>query len=117
MTNKHSKKFNFKEALLIKETQLFENCTNIVVGKGNPKANILFVGEAPGKKEDEQGIPFVGAAGKNLDKLLEQVGLSLKDIYVANILKCRPPQNRNPLPEEIQKHTPWLKQKTSPSKD
>ena len=93
---------------LVKETEIFKACTNIVVGKGNESADILFVGEAPGAKEDEQGIPFVGAAGKNLDALLGKVGLSLDDVYVANILKCRPPENRDPLPEEIVKHTPWL---------
>jgi len=93
---------------LVKETELYKNCTNIVIGKGNPEADILFVGEAPGKNEDLQGIPFVGAAGKNLDKFLESVGLSLDNVYVANILKCRPPENRDPLPEEIRAHTPWL---------
>ncbi|MEX0920811.1 MAG: uracil-DNA glycosylase [Candidatus Pacearchaeota archaeon] len=93
---------------LVKETEICKNCKNIVVGKGNLDADILFVGEAPGRNEDEQGLPFVGAAGKNLDKLLEKVGLSLDNVYVANILKCRPPENRDPLPEEIKAHTPWL---------
>lgn len=93
---------------LAKNTEICKNCKNIVVGKGNINAKILFVGEAPGANEDEQGIPFVGAAGKNLDKLLANVGLSLNDIYVANILKCRPPENRAPLPDEIRAHTPWL---------
>ena len=92
----------------VKETELYKNCKNIVIGKGNLNADILFVGEAPGKNEDEQGLPFVGRAGKNLDELLAKVGLSLEDIYIANILKCRPPENRNPLPEEIRAHTPWL---------
>ena len=96
------------ELALVKSTEIFKNCKNIVLGKGNPKASILFVGEAPGKKEDEQGIPFVGAAGKNLDKLLAEVKLSLDDIYVTNILKCRPPENRVPSPEEIRAHTPFL---------
>jgi uracil-DNA glycosylase len=107
-SNKKSPEFNFYEAALVKRTQLFKDCTNIVVGKGNPNASILFVGEAPGYNEDVMGIPFVGAAGKNLDKLLEAVGLTLNDIYVANILKCRPPNNRDPTPEEIEAHTPWL---------
>jgi len=93
---------------LVKDTEIFKNCTNIVVGKGNEKAKIMFVGEAPGKNEDLQGIPFVGAAGKNLDSLLERVGLSLDDVFIANILKCRPPENRDPKPEEIKAHTPWL---------
>ncbi len=93
---------------LVQETEICKQCTNIVVGKGNLNADRMFVGEAPGKNEDEQGLPFVGAAGKNLDKLLDKVGLSLKEIYVANILKCRPPENRDPFPEEIKAHTPWL---------
>jgi len=93
---------------LAKDTEICKSCLNVVVGKGNLNAEILFVGEAPGRKEDEQGIPFVGAAGKNLDALLGKVGLSLEDVYVANILKCRPPENRDPLPEEIKAHTPWL---------
>lgn len=108
MSNKNSMEFDFPEANLLKGTELFNNCTNIVVGKGNPKSDILFVGEAPGRNEDLQGLPFVGVAGKNLDNLLEQVGLSLNDVYIANILKCRPPENRGPLPEEIETHKPWL---------
>ena len=107
-SNKISEEFFFYEAALVKRSELFEGCINIVVGKGNKNADILFVGEAPGRNEDEQGIPFCGAAGKNLDKLLANVGLSLEDVYVANILKCRPPANRDPLPDEIRAHTPWL---------
>jgi len=108
MSNKNNPEFNFSEALLVKETELFRDCTNIVVGKGNLNADILFIGEAPGRNEDLGGFPFVGAAGKNLDRLLEKVGLSLDDVYVANILKCRPPENRDPFPDEIKTHTPWL---------
>jgi uracil-DNA glycosylase len=108
MSNKDNLEFDFPEAELVKKCPLFADCTNIVVGKGNLNADILFVGEAPGRNEDEQGLPFVGVAGKTLDKLLEQVGLSLKDIYIANILKCRPPENRDPLLDEIRAHTPWL---------
>ncbi len=107
-SNKKSSEFNFLEAAMVKRTVLFKDCINIVVGKGNPNADILFVGEAPGRNEDEQGLPFVGAAGKNLDKLLDSVGLSMDDVYIANILKCRPPENRNPTGEEIIIHTPWL---------
>jgi DNA polymerase len=92
----------------VKRTEICKQCKNIVVGKGNLKAKILFVGEAPGRNEDEQGLPFVGAAGKNLDNLLGKVGLSLDDLYITNILKCRPPENREPLAEEIREHTPWL---------
>ncbi len=107
-SNKGSSEFNFKEARLIKKTQLFKDCKNIVIGRGNIKSKILFVGEAPGRNEDEQGLPFVGAAGKNLDKLLASVGLGMNDVYIVNILKCRPPENRNPTSEEIACHAPWL---------
>jgi uracil-DNA glycosylase len=97
-----------KEILENKDLPLTESAINLVFGKGNPGANIMFVGEAAGKREDEQGLPFVGAAGKNLDSLLEKVGLSLDDVYVTNILKYRPPENRDPLLEEIMEHTPYL---------
>lgn len=101
-------KFNHKEAKLVKSCELFSQAKNIVVGDGNTKADILFIGEAPGKKEDESGLPFCGAAGKNLDKLLEKAKLKREDIYIANILKLRPPKNRDPTKEEIKLHTPWL---------
>ena len=74
--------------------------TNLVFGVGNPRAELMFVGEAPGQAEDEQGIPFVGAAGKLLDRYLYAVGIPRESVYIANILKCRPPHNRDPLPEE-----------------
>ncbi|MGV8142405.1 MAG: uracil-DNA glycosylase family protein [Candidatus Pacearchaeota archaeon] len=93
---------------LAKNTEICRMCKNVVVGKGNLNAPIMFIGEAPGRNEDEQGLPFVGAAGKNLDSLLSKVGLSMNEVYIANILKCRPPENRDPLPEEIRAHTPWL---------
>lgn len=83
--------------------------TKCVFGKGNKNAEILFVGEAPGRNEDEQGIPFVGAAGKLLDKLLDETGIKKENIYVANILKCRPPQNRDPLPEEENQCSDYLR--------
>lgn len=87
---------------------LKDAATNLVFGKGNPDAPILFIGEAPGEKEDLQGIPFVGSAGRELDKLLRSIDLTLDDIYIANILKYRPPQNRDPTIEEIERHTPYL---------
>jgi uracil-DNA glycosylase len=87
---------------------LRDSAKNLVFGKGSPDATILFVGEAAGRNEDEQGLPFVGAAGKNLDKLLANVRLSLNDVYIANILKYRPPENRAPLQEEIRAHTHYL---------
>jgi DNA polymerase len=89
---------------------LKDNATNHVFGKGNPNAQILFIGEAPGEKEDLEGIPFVGRAGKQLDKLLNMIGLGIDDVYIANILKYRPPKNRNPSTEEIKNHTPYLKE-------
>ena len=107
MTNKDA--FDWLMQEMLKENlPLKESAINLVFGKGNPDAEILFVGEAPGKNEDLQGLPFVGSAGKNLDKLLANVGLSLNDVYIANILKYRPPENRNPSSDEIRAHTPWL---------
>jgi uracil-DNA glycosylase len=76
--------------------------TQVVFGSGNPEAELLFVGEAPGFHEDQQGFPFVGQAGKLLDKLLAGIGLTRPDVYVANVLKCRPPGNRDPQPDEIE---------------
>jgi DNA polymerase len=82
--------------------------TNHVPGEGNPKADLLFVGEAPGKNEDLKGKPFCGKAGRVLDELLKISGYKREDIYIANILKCRPPRNRNPKPAEIKLCTPYL---------
>jgi uracil-DNA glycosylase family 4 len=76
--------------------------TQVVFGSGDPAADLMFVGEAPGFHEDKQGVPFVGAAGKLLDQLLAGIGLARADVYVANVLKCRPPGNRDPLPDEIE---------------
>ena len=83
--------------------------TNIVAGDGNPNAKILFVGEAPGRYEDLQGRTFEGQSGKVLDKLLTNIGLCRKDIYIANILKCRPPENRDPSPSEQEMCMPYLR--------
>jgi DNA polymerase len=82
--------------------------TNTVPGNGNLHTEIMFVGEGPGKNEDLQGIPFVGAAGKYLDKLLASIELSRADIFITNIVKCRPPGNRDPLPEEVKICSPYL---------
>jgi uracil-DNA glycosylase len=76
--------------------------TQVVFGSGDPAADLMFVGEAPGFHEDKQGVPFVGAAGKLLDELLAGIDLTRPDVYVANVLKCRPPGNRDPMPEEIE---------------
>jgi uracil-DNA glycosylase len=87
---------------------LAQGRTQVVFGVGNAAADLMFVGEAPGFHEDQQGIPFVGQAGKLLDRLLGGIGLQRSDIYVANVLKCRPPQNRDPMPEEIAACEPHL---------
>jgi uracil-DNA glycosylase family 4 len=82
--------------------RLAEGRTQVVFGSGHPQADLMFVGEAPGFHEDKQGVPFVGQAGKLLDQLLAGIGLTRSDVFVANVLKCRPPGNRDPLPDEIQ---------------
>jgi uracil-DNA glycosylase family 4 len=82
--------------------------TQVVFGSGSPDADLMFVGEAPGFHEDQQGVPFVGQAGKLLDKLLGGIGLTRADVFVANVLKCRPPGNRDPQPEEIAACEPHL---------
>lgn len=83
--------------------------TKFVFGVGNPKADIVVIGEAPGADEDAQGEPFVGRAGQLLNKILASVDLKREEVYICNILKCRPPGNRNPLPEEIEQCEPYLK--------
>ncbi len=82
---------------------------NPVPGEGNPNADIVFVGEAPGAEEDKQGIPFVGRAGKKLDDIIKAMGLTRDDVFICNILKCRPPGNRDPKIEEVEKCFPYLK--------
>lgn len=91
---------------------LCETRTNIVFGDGDPHARVLIVGEAPGKNEDLQGKPFVGAAGKFLDELLEEAGLKREEVFIANVLKCRPPSNRNPQADEIEACAPFLREQT-----
>ena len=83
--------------------------TTIVFGSGNPNAELVFVGEAPGYEEDQQGLPFVGAAGQLLTKIIESTGITREDAYICNILKCRPPENRNPEPDEVLACSPFLK--------
>jgi len=83
--------------------------THIVYGSGNPNAELVFVGEAPGFEEDQQGLPFVGAAGQLLTKIIESMGVKREDVYICNILKCRPPDNRNPEPDEVFSCSPFLK--------
>lgn len=104
------------EAIIVsscKKCALGGSRTHAVYGDGNENADIVFVGEAPGAEEDKQGLPFVGRAGKLLDRLLEQVGLKRKEIYICNVLKCRPPENRDPLPEEVSACRPYLDKQLS----
>jgi DNA polymerase len=87
--------------------------TQVVFGVGDPRAELMFVGEAPGFHEDRQGEPFVGAAGQLLTRMLGEIGLRREDVYIGNVLKCRPPGNRDPLPAEIEACTPWLVEQIS----
>ena len=99
---------------LMREMQSKHECplvatrTKLVFGSGNADADLLFVGEAPGFYEDQQGLPFVGRAGKLLDQLLVEIGLERKDAFITNVLKCRPPDNRDPSPDEIEICKPYL---------
>ena len=88
--------------------RLHEGRTQVVFGNGSPDADLMFVGEAPGFHEDKQGVPFVGQAGKLLDKLLAGIGLERSHVFVCNVLKCRPPGNRDPVPEEKEACEPYL---------
>lgn len=90
--------------------ELAESATNLVVGDGNLNADIVLIGEAPGKNEDEQGLPFVGAAGKFLNEMLAQAGMDRSDVYITNIVKYRPPENRDPTPDEKKAFWPYLLQ-------
>ncbi len=90
-----------KDVANCSKCQLCSGRTNVVPGSGHPKAKILFIGEGPGKDEDLQGKPFVGAAGKLLTKLIESIGLTRDDVFITNVVKCRPPENRDPFPEEV----------------
>ncbi len=91
---------------------LCEGRTNTVFGEGDPHARVLVIGEAPGKNEDLQGRPFVGAAGRFLDELLDAAGLKREEVFIANVLKCRPPSNRNPKADEIEACAPFLREQT-----
>ncbi|MGN1361413.1 MAG: uracil-DNA glycosylase family protein [Eggerthellaceae bacterium] len=95
-----------------KKCPLADGRTQTVFGVGEPQARVLIVGEAPGKNEDLQGEPFVGAAGKYLNELLSYAGLKREDVFIANVLKCRPPGNRDPRPEEIQLCADYLREQT-----
>jgi uracil-DNA glycosylase family 4 len=90
------------------ECHLHKYRNNLVFGMGSPRARVMFVGEAPGREEDLQGKPFVGRAGQLLDKILAAIDFKREEVYIGNVLKCRPPENRDPLPEEVEKCEPYL---------
>ena len=96
------------DALGCARCPLAETRTQVVFGVGNPDADLMFVGEGPGAEEDKQGIPFVGRAGQLLTRLIEGIGMTRDDVYIANVVKCRPPGNRDPQPEEIEACRPSL---------
>lgn len=112
----HPRENNPHEALIglqkslegCKRCRLSEGRTHIVFGDGNPEAKLVFVGEGPGHEEDVQGLPFVGQAGRLLTKMIHAIGLSRHEVYICNVVKCRPPQNRTPLPDEIATCSPFL---------
>jgi uracil-DNA glycosylase family 4 len=93
--------------------KLSEGRKNIVFGAGNPNARLVFVGEGPGHEEDQRGEPFVGAAGRLLTKIIEAMNFTREQVYICNIIKCRPPENRNPMPDEIQACSPFLRRQIS----
>jgi uracil-DNA glycosylase family 4 len=100
----------YNEASVCEKCPLHEGRNRVVFGSGNADADLMFVGEAPGAEEDRQGLPFVGRAGGLLTELLEGIGLKREDVFIANVLKCRPPGNRDPQPEEIDTCRPYLEQ-------
>lgn len=100
-------------AIVCTACRLAEGRTQVVFGDGDPQADVVFVGEAPGQREDEQGIPFVGPSGKLLDRLLAEIGLERSDVYIANVVKCRPPKNRDPRPDEIEACKGYLREQLS----
>ena len=101
------------EASTCTKCHLSQGRTQVVFGVGDPDADLMFIGEAPGFHEDKQGEPFVGAAGQLLTRMLGEIELSREQVYIANVIKCRPPGNRDPLPEEIEACTPWLVEQVS----
>ncbi len=102
-----------EEIINCRSCRLAEGRTNVVPGEGSWQSGLMLIGEAPGLQEDKQGRPFVGAAGKFLDELLQMIGLSRPEVYIANVIKCRPPQNRDPQPDEINVCKPWLERQIS----
>jgi uracil-DNA glycosylase len=110
MTTKKQEQLNQlnKKMLVCNQCVLHGTCTQVVPGEGPADAEIMFIGEGPGQKEDELGRPFVGSAGKFLEEMLASIKLKRENVYIANVVKCRPPGNRDPLPEEAEACWPWL---------
>ncbi|MEA1909966.1 MAG: uracil-DNA glycosylase [Patescibacteria group bacterium] len=108
MTNKQTKLQEIANEVKNHNCSLRSGCIQPVPGDGSAESDLVFIGEAPGKKEDELGKPFVGPAGKILQTLLEEIGLSREKVYITNVVKCRPPANRDPSPEEITEHQEFL---------
>lgn len=100
----------FREMVCCTRCELAPARTQVVLGVGDPAARIMFVGEAPGKQEDRKGEPFVGQAGTLFDQLLAENGLSRGDVFITNVVACRPPANRTPRPTEVKAHAPWLEE-------
>jgi len=99
-----------REASTCTKCRLAEGRTQVVYGVGHPNADLLFIGEGPGFHEDKQGVPFVGAAGQLLNRMLLEIDLPREEVYICNVVKCRPPGNRDPLPDEIEACTPYLRE-------
>jgi DNA polymerase len=98
----------YREAVQCVKCRLAATRKNVVIGEGDPGARLVVIGEAPGAEEDIQGRPFVGRSGQLLDKILQAIGFDRRNVYICNIIKCRPPENRNPLGDEIESCMPWL---------
>lgn len=103
----------WEEARSCVSCQLHQTRTTVVFGAGNADSDLMFVGEAPGANEDRQGLPFVGQAGKLLDQLLSEIGLDRSEVFIANVLKCRPPENRDPQPREIEACQGYLRRQVA----
>ena len=99
-----------REASTCEKCRLAQGRTQVVYGVGSPSADLMFIGEGPGYYEDKQGEPFVGAAGQLLDRMLVEIEIERGDVYIANVIKCRPPGNRDPNPDEIEACAPWLRE-------
>lgn len=108
MDSKEEKLQKLNDEIRAHDCKLRKTCKQVVPGEGSAHSQIMFIGEAPGKVEDETGKPFVGPAGKFLDQLLSSIGLVRNDVFITNMVKCRPPENRDPEPEEIECCKPWL---------